>query len=69
VNKYKVGDLVRDESDDNAIGCITDVLAEIKNYYGKVLRGPWFKVYWFSGGCEGFSTESAACIKLYKIIS
>ena len=28
--KYKIGDLIKDEGD-NALGCITDVLAEIKN--------------------------------------
>jgi|TARA_R110002020_G_scaffold275605_2_gene490846 hypothetical protein len=66
--KYKIGDLIKDDGD-NALGCITDVLAEIKNEYGKALRGPWFKVYWLTGGCEGFTTESAAGIKLYKIIS
>ena len=66
--KYKVGDMITDSSD-KAIGFIADKMPVIKNNVGEDLKGPWFKVFWFSGSCLGWTTEHDHYINQYKKLS
>ena len=66
--KYKVGDMITDSSD-KAIGFIADKMPVIKNSVGGDLKGPWFKVFWTSGPCLGWTTEHKQHINQYKKLS
>ena len=66
--KYKVGDMIKDSSD-KAIGFIADKMPVIKNSVGGSLKGPWFKVFWSTGSCIGWTTEHGQHINQYKKLS
>tara|TARA_R100001015_G_C4493269_1_gene70142 strand:+ start:220 stop:423 length:204 start_codon:yes stop_codon:yes gene_type:complete len=66
--KYKVGDMITDSSD-GGIGIIVDEMPVIKNSVGGSLKGPWFKVFWTSGPCLGWTTEHKQHINQYKKLS
>ena len=66
--KYEVGDMITDSSD-GGIGIIVDEMPVIKNSVGGSLKGPWFKVFWTSGPCLGWTTEHKQHINQYKKLS
>ena len=66
--KYKVGDMITDSSD-GGIGIIVDEMPVVKNSAGVDLKGPWFKVFWFSGSCLGWTTEHDHYINQYEKLS
>ena len=66
--KYEVGDMITDSSD-GGIGIIVDEMHVIKNSVGGDLKGPWFKVFWFSGSCLGWTTEHDHYINQYEKLS
>ena len=65
--KYKVGDMIADSSD-KAIGFIADEMPVIKSC-GSSLKGPWFKVFWSTGSCIGWTTEHKDHINQYEKLS
>jgi len=69
--KYKVGDLIIDDSD-GATGFIFDILPELILPNDEVIEGPVYKVHWFVGFeafADPISTETPEGIKIYRKLS
>lgn len=65
---YKVGDLIIDD-DDGATGFIFEILSELILPNDDVIKGPIYKVHWFSGlsdFSDPVSTETPEGIKNYR---